>query len=116
MSVLFDKDLRFTLSETSSATPKQPSTESKQKIVEKVASFKQSLHVTPDKIREIERSTRDQALSLLWYLTRRFRLTVLVFGRILHMLPSTPPDSLVKTLLYPKHICSPAIEWGKKNE
>lgn len=32
------------------------------------------------------------------------------------MLPSTPPDSLVKTLLYPKRISSPAIEWGKKNE
>ena len=32
------------------------------------------------------------------------------------MLPSTPPDSLVKTLLYPKHVSSPAIEWGKKNE
>ena len=39
-----------------------------------------------------------------------------MFGRILHILPSTPPDSLVKTLLYPKHISSPAIEWGKKNE
>ena len=35
VSVFFDKDLRFTLSETSSATPEQPSTESKQKIVEK---------------------------------------------------------------------------------
>ena len=116
VSVLCDKDLRVTLSETSAATPEQPSTESKQTIVEKVASFKQSLHVTPDEILEIERSTRDQALSPLWYSARRFRFTASVFGRILHVLPSTPPDSLVKTLLYPKHISSPAIEWGKKNE
>lgn len=116
VSVLFDKDLRFTPSETSSSTPELPSTESKQAIVEKVASFKQSLHVTQDKIREVERNTRDQALSPLWYSARRFRLTASAFGRILHMLPSTPPDSLIKSLLYPKHISTPAIEWGKKNE
>lgn len=116
VSILLDKDLRFTSSETSPATPEQPSVESKDTIVEKVASFKQSLFVTPDKIREIERNTRDQALSPMWYSARRFRLTASVFGRVLHMLPSTPPDSLVKTLLYPRQISSPAIEWGKKNE
>ena len=113
VSVLLDKYLQFTPSETYPATPEHTS---KQKIIKKVASFKQSLHVTPDKIREIERNTREQALSPMWYSARRFRLTASVFGRVLHMLPSTPPDSFVKTLLYPRQISSPAIEWGKKNE
>ena len=50
VSMLLDKDLQLTSSETSPATPEQPSIESKQEIITKVASFKQSLHVTPDKI------------------------------------------------------------------
>lgn len=52
VSVLLDKDLRCTPSETSPATPEQPFIESKQDTVEKVASFKQSLHITPGKIRD----------------------------------------------------------------
>ena len=55
VSVLFDKDLRFAPSQTP-ALPEQPHacTESRQNIVEKVASFKQSLHVTAEK------NTRDR--------------------------------------------------------
>lgn len=116
VSVLLDKDLRFTPSESSPVTSEHPSTETKQEIITKVAKFKESLHVTPEKIREVERNTRDQALSLEWFSVRRFRLTASMFGRILHMRSSTPPDALVMTLLYPKQISSPAIEWGKKNE
>ena len=82
----------------------------------KVARFKELLRVTPDKIREIDRNTREQHKSPLWFSARRFRLTASVFGRILHLLPSTPPDSLVKTLLHPKQVSTPAMNWGKTNE
>ncbi len=113
VSVLFDRDLRITPSQPA-AVPEEPCIQSKEEVVEKVVCFKQSLRVTPDKIREIERNTRDQALSPLWY-EARFRLTASLFGRILHMLPSTP-DSLVQTLLNPKQLSTPAIDWGKEKE
>ena len=32
------------------------------------------------------------------------------------MLPSTPPDAFVKSLLSPKHFRSPALDWGIDNE
>ena len=32
------------------------------------------------------------------------------------MLPTTPPDSLVKRLLHPKEFCTKATEWRQENE
>ena len=116
VSVLFDKDVRCTSTDSTPIASEYQSTPTRQEIVKKVADFKESLRVTPDKIREIERNTRDQHMSPLWYSARRFRLTASVFGRILHFMPTTPPDSLVKMLLHPKHVSTPAIEWGKRNE
>ena len=120
VSVLLDKELRFIpdSSEASSncSTPEYSTVETSEEIAKKVEEFKQSLKLTPDKIREIESNTREQALSPLWFSARRFRLTASVFGRIFHMRPSTAPDSLIKSLLDSKSISSPALEWGKRNE
>ncbi len=60
--------------------------------------------------------TKEQSLSPIWFSVRRFRLTASVFGQVYHFRPSTPPDSLVKTLLVGKVISTPAIEWGRINE
>ena len=87
-----------------------------EEIKRKVAAFKETLRVTPYKIREIERSTTEQSKSALWYSVRRYRLTASVFGRVLHMLPSTPPDAFVKSQNSPKHFRSPALDWGIDNE
>jgi len=81
-----------------------------------VTSFKESLRVTPDEIREIEQNTREQHKSPLWFSARCFRLTASVFGRILYFLPSTPPDALVKSLLHSKQVSTPAMNWGKTNK
>ena len=116
ISVLFDEDFRCKSADTTPVASGQLSVPTRQELMEKVARFKELLCVTPDKIREIDRNTREQHKSPLWFSARRFRLTASVFGRILRLLPSTPPDSLVKTLLHPKQVSTPAMNWGKTNE
>lgn len=115
--MLLDKTLRCeSLADTESSSASDTYIPSMEEIKSKVAAFKETLRVTPDKIREIERSTTEQSKSALWYSVRRYRLTASVFGRVLHMLPSTPPDAFVKSLLSPKHFRSPALDWGIDNE
>ena len=69
---------------------------SQTELVKRVALFKKSLQLTTQQIRELEMNTKDQTKSQLWYSARRYRLTASTFGRIFQMLPTTPPDSLVK--------------------
>ena len=114
VSLLFDNDVRC--SDPQPLTSEYQSTHSRQELVEKVATFKESLRVSSDKVREIERNTREQHLSPLWYSARRFRLTASTFGRILHFQHSTPPDSLVRSLLQQKNFSTTALEWGKRHE
>ena len=116
ISLLFDEDFRCKSADTTPVASGQLSVPTRQKLMEKVARFKELLRVAPDKIREIDRNTREQHKSPLWFSARRFRLTASVFGRILHLLPSTPPDSLVKTLLHLKQASTPTMNWGKTNE
>jgi len=113
VSVLFDKNLRSRPTDSSSGA--STCIPSRAEIVDKVTAFKESLSVTEERIREIERNTREHQ-SPPWYSVGRFRLTASTFGRILHVLPTTPPDSLVKMLLNPKNISTAAIEWGRKHE
>ena len=94
----------------------QPMLPSKEKLIKRVKSFKESQKLTPEKIRELEWGTTDQTQSSLWYSARRYRLTASIFGRIYHRLPSTRPDSLVKEILYPQRFSTKATEWGKKYE
>ena len=89
---------------------------SRSDLSERVIAFKESLHVSPEKIRQIERETKDQAQSPLWYFARRYRLTASVFGKVYQRLPSTPPDSLVKQILHAQNFSTKATEWGKENE
>lgn len=72
--------------------------------------------MTPDKAREIERLTREQRNSSLWFKVRRHRLTASVFGEVMHRKSSTLPDRLVLKVLESKHVTNAAMEWRIKNE
>ena len=89
VSLLFDEECRcWSNSPDKLLTPSLPS---KQELQERVAHFKESLKMHPQKLREIEQSTRDQNKSLLWYSVRRYRITASFFGAVFHRKPETPP-------------------------
>ena len=81
-----------------------------------IQEFKNSLRVTPERGREIERLTREQRNSPMWFDVRRHRLTASMFGEVMRRKTGTPPDSLVLRILEHKHFTSAALEWGIKNE
>ena len=113
ISLLFDESCQNSITADPPADTALPSIESLKKTVQ---AFKASLSVTEESIRKIERDTREQQTSALWYEVRRYRLTASMFGTILHRKPDTPPDSLVLRILQPKQFTSPATEWGKTHE
>lgn len=121
VSVLFDEDVRvWKVTTDEQSTHVDPDVAAimptRSELIEGlVTSFKKTLQLTAQQIRELERNTRDQSKSQLWYTARRYRLTASSFGRIFQMQLTTPPDSLVKQLLHPKD-STKATEWGKENE
>ena len=120
VSLLLDKDTRV-WTETSDEgasldSSGYPSLPSQDDLKERVSAFKECLRIKPEKIRQIERDTKDQSRSALWYAVRRYHITASVFGRVYKRLPSTPPDSLVKELLHPKQFSTKATDWGRQRE
>ena len=115
ISLLLDPNCRcFTDSiPTPSTAPTLPSLSA---LKDTAASFKESLQTSEEKIREIERETRSQRDSPLWYSVRRCRITASHFGAVLRRRDDTPPDSLVLTILQQKQFSSVATSWGIKNE
>ena len=89
---------------------------SKQQLSEKVACFIESLKVSEDRIREVERSTQDQHRSPAWFNARRYRLTASMFGEVFRRRVDTPPDALVLRIIDPKPFISPSMEYGKRME
>ena len=85
-------------------------------LKETVSAFKESLKVSADKLREIERNTREQRQSPLWFEVRRYRITASRFGEILRRKSETPPDSLVLSILQPRSFSSAATNWGIQSE
>jgi hypothetical protein len=86
-------------------------------LQEKVKLFKNTLKLSSEEIREMERNTKDQHLCEQWYFARRYRITASNFGSIYHRRPTTPPDALVLRLLGVKTFTgNEATEWGKQNE
>ena len=96
-----------------STTPTLPSVDHIRKTVKE---FKKCLAITEEKAREIERDTREQCNSPLWFNVRRYRLTASHFGDVYRRKPSTPPDSLVLRIINKKSFTSAATEWGIANE
>ena len=67
-------------------------------------------------ITKIEKETRDQSDSGLWYHHRRIRLTAPNFGMVAKRRPTAPIANAVKNLLYSKSINTKAIKWGRSHE
>ena len=113
ISVLLDEHFRHWDNPISASDPILPDVESLRQTVE---AFKSSLALSDEEIRRIESNTRQQSNSPLWFDARRYRITASKFGSILRRRSSTPPDSLVLSVLQPKQIKSAAIEWGVFHE
>lgn len=77
VSVLFDPDCRVWNSDSiSQMTPlNKLCLPSEGDLTERVQAFKESLRLSPEKIRARERDTVNQSLSPQWYHARRYRLT-----------------------------------------
>ena len=114
ISLLFDTSTCYWDTDNVPESYEMPTLE---KLKEKLRLFKNTLKLSPEKIREIERNTRDQQLCELWYFARRCQITALNFGLVYHRRLTTPPDALVLRLLRVSTFrYSEATEWGKRNE
>ena len=67
-----------------------------------IAAFKEAIEVSNSKAREIERATREQHQSDLWFSVRRYRITASLFGHVISQRPDTPPDNLVLRIIQAK--------------
>ena len=81
-----------------------------------MSAFKDSLSISETKAREIERSTRQQQLSPLWFSARRNKITASKFGRVMSLKRETKPDNLVMEILQPKQFSTVATRYGINNE
>lgn len=112
-SVLTDTSLQIWSDDSTESTVDLPT---KTELSQRVSLFIESLHLSPERIREIERNTTQQHLSPQWFSVRRYRLTASMFGEVLRRRPDTPPDALVLRIIEPKQFTSAATEWGKETE
>ena len=115
ISLLLDPRRRHWIEDSvsSTATPKQPPVCS---LKATTLAFKESLKLSQEKIRKIERDTKDQQHSTLWFSVQRYRITGSLFGHVLCRQETTSPDSLVLRILEQKQFSSAATEWGLKHE
>lgn len=76
VSLLFDPQYQ----NVPSHEPSAHSIPNLSQIKETVSAFKETLELTAEKSREIERTTRDQRKSPLWFSVRRYRITASLFA------------------------------------
>ena len=86
------------------------------KLKQTMQAFKDSRQITAEKARKIERNTRDQRSSSLWYYVRRYCLTASLFGQVLSRKSTTAPDSLVLQIIQQKTFSTAAVQHGIDNE
>ncbi|XP_067205374.1 uncharacterized protein [Linepithema humile] len=65
---------------------------------------------------EIELETREQSECQLWHSLRRDMLTASNFGTVCRMRPTTSCASTIKSILYPPHIDTAAMKYGRDRE
>ena len=114
ISLLFDSKYK----QITEKTP-QPSSHSipdAEELKETIKAFKETLQVSEEKAREIERNTREQRLSSLWFSVRKFRIISSLFGAVFTRRVDTPPDSLVLRIIQPKNFSTAATQYGIENE
>ena len=66
----------------------------------------------PSRSAELEEATRTQSKCPLWHAARRVRLTASKFGVLLHRRPTTKPDALVNSIIYPRTLQTAAMKRG----
>ena len=83
-------------------------------VKEKMERFKQEMTLSPHEIKEVERNTRAQSDSPMWFEKRRYRITASACGKILQR----PTRATAREILYPKpFVFLPApILWGRQHE
>ncbi|XP_067203566.1 uncharacterized protein [Linepithema humile] len=69
-----------------------------------------------EKRQEIELETRGQSDCELWHSLRREMLTASNFGTVCRMRPTTSCAATVKSILYPPHIDTVAMKYGREKE
>ncbi len=72
--------------------------------------------MTQERLEEIEKKTRGQNQSPLWFKERKWRLTASNFGDILKATERRDLDKLCEHLLNPSKLTSPSIVHGKTYE
>ena len=60
-----------------------------------------------EKAHEIERATRGQHKTALWFSVRKYRITASNFGAVLSQKDATPPDKLVMQIIQPRSFSTP---------
>ncbi|KAJ8938658.1 hypothetical protein NQ314_011397 [Rhamnusium bicolor] len=75
-----------------------------------------SLAKTDEEIMEIERNTQGQSANPAWKQERAFRLTTSNFGSVGKRRSNTPPNKLVKQLLYGRFLGNAATRYGSEHE
>ena len=81
-----------------------------------IDAFKKTIEVSSSEAREIERITREQHQSNLWFSVRRYRITASLFGLVVSRRPDTPPDNLVLRIIQAKRFSSNSTKYGIDNE
>ena len=78
MSLLFDSQYGCEVS----SSPSSHSIPQVSSLMDTIKKFKDTLNVTLERSREIERGTREQRNSQLWFSVRRYRITSSLFGAV----------------------------------
>ena len=76
------------------------------------------LTVTPEQAKSVERATKSQASSKLWFRVRSGRITASKMKRVCRSNPDLPSQSLIKSICYPESVSFSvdATKWGCKHE
>ena len=109
VSLLFDSQFQSDDLHSDDINIPGPST-----LEDTITQFKETLKITSNRSREIERDTRDQRKSDLWFSVRRYRIMSSLFGAVLSRKSDTHTDNLVLRIIQPKS--TPAINYGIENE
>ena len=91
VSLLLDPSTQVWTEETTEAL----AVVSTEQLRKSVAAFKESLKLPTAELRRIERETRGQSRSSLWFSVCKYRITASHFGEIFKHLPTTPLHHLV---------------------
>ena len=88
------------------------------KLSEVVQCRLNDIQFTKEEAAFLEKSTKQQSSSTLWYDHRKERITASIFGRVAWCAERTYPASLVKNIMQYTSINPfiPALNWGRNNE